>query len=88
MRVCRLMIVVEGDGPDLVQSDWLRHSRLDWHHIQNVQVSDSFNRGLDTLLMRFADVFEKSKGPILPYLATDERGDEELRLAEEVLARC
>ena len=29
VRVCRLMIVVEGDGPDLVQRDWLRHSRLD-----------------------------------------------------------
>ena len=68
MRVCTL-IVVEGDGPNLVGRDWLRSFKLDWHRIQKVQVSDSLNRGLDTLLTRFVEVFEKSKSPIVPYLA-------------------
>lgn len=64
-----MLIVVEGDGPNLVGRDWLRRFRLDWHRIQNVQVSDSLNRGLDILLTRFVEVFVKSKGPILPYVA-------------------
>ena len=68
VRVCTL-IVVEGDGPNLVGRDWLRSFKLDWHRIQKVQVSDSLNRGLDTLLTRFVEVFEKSKSPIVPYLA-------------------
>ena len=70
VRVCTL-IVEEGDGPNLVGRgrDWLRRFRLDWHRIQNVRVSDSLNRGLNTLLTRFVEVFEKSKGPIVPYLA-------------------
>ena len=48
MRVCTL-IVVEGDGPNLVGRDWLRRFKLDWHRIQKVQVSESLNSGLDTL---------------------------------------
>ena len=68
MRVCTL-IVVEGDGPSLVGRDWLRSFKLDWHRIKKVQVSDSLNSGLDTLLTRFVEVFEKSNGPIVPYLA-------------------
>ena len=63
------LIAVEGDGPHLVGRDWLRRFRLDRHRIQNAQVSDSLNRELDILLTRFAEVFGKSKGPILPYLA-------------------
>ena len=50
------LIVVEGDGPNLVGRDWFRRFRLDWHRIQNAQVSDSLNRGLDILLTRFAEV--------------------------------
>ena len=34
-----------------------------------MQVSDSLNRGLNTLLTRFVELSEKSKGPIVPYLA-------------------
>ena len=33
-----------------------------------MRVSDSLNRGLDTLLTIFAEVFEMNKGPILPYM--------------------
>eukprot|EP00731_Ephydatia_muelleri_P017950 Em0010g1048a len=60
VRVCTL-IVVEGDGPNLVGRGWLRSFKLDWHRIQKVQVSDSLNRGLDTLLTRFVEVFEKNE---------------------------
>ena len=54
------------DGPNLVGRDWLRRFKQDWHRIKKVQVCDSLNSGLDTLLTRFVEEFEKSKDPIVP----------------------
>ena len=51
VRVCTL-IVVEGDGSNLVGRVWLRSFKLDWHRIQKVQVSDSLNSGLNTQICR------------------------------------
>ena len=47
------MLVVKGQGPNLMGRDWLANIHLNWHALHQVEFTDR----LSTLIDKFAPVF-------------------------------
>ena len=63
------LVVVSGDGPCLMDRDWLQVIRLDWSSIAVVSQGAS-TRAVQAVLDNFQDVFTDGLGTIYPFKAT------------------
>ena len=55
------VLVVKGNGPDLLGRDWLQEFRLDWGEILHLKKEDT---RLKQLLYEFDEVFEDTRGTV------------------------
>ncbi len=61
------LIVVNGNGPDLMGRNWLKHIQLNWQRIATVRNDSS---SLKTLLKQHDTLFKEELGTIHPHKAT------------------
>lgn len=64
------LVVVGGSGPALLGRNWLLKLRLDWPSLGVAQVHQSPSTTLDTILHKYATVFEEPSEAIQPHQAT------------------
>ena len=57
-------MIVEGDGPSLLDRNWLSHLKINWHKIFWLQ-----NDSLNSILEKFKGVFDNSLGRVKGYKA-------------------
>ena len=63
------LYVVDGDGPSLMGTDWLRQVRLDWKSIGVASMGGSQNR-VEALLDKYSEVFKEGLGKISTFEAS------------------
>ena len=54
------LLVVKGNGPNLMGRDWLARFKVDWHRIHQLQSSDKLN----DLLTKFDSIFKDELGTV------------------------
>ena len=54
--------VVEGNGPSLLERDWLIVMRLDWGNLMVTTVASVSQTKLKTLLMNYQEIFQEGFG--------------------------
>ena len=61
------LIVISGDGPNLLGRDWLNHLKLDWQTIYNVKVNQALKEMLQKHSMLFSHELGTLQGQRLHY---------------------
>ena len=61
-----IVTVVDGDGPPLMGRDWLKHLRLDWHRIANINAAQN---QLEELLSECDEILQDELGTVKDYQA-------------------
>ncbi len=62
-----IVTIVDNDGPPLMGRNWLKHLRLDWHRIANVNAAQN---QLDDLLSNYEEILRDELGTAQNYQAT------------------